>query len=54
MVAIPCILDNSEKVKEMFKKIEVYYLANEDENIYFTLLEIAQLLKKKWKSKTIK
>lgn len=38
MVVIPCILDNEEKVKEMMKKIEVYYLANEDENIYFTLL----------------
>ena len=38
MVVIPCILDNEAKVKEMFKKIEVYYLANEDKNIFFTLL----------------
>ena len=38
MVVIPCMLDSKEKVKEMFKKIEVYYLGNEDKNIYFTLL----------------
>lgn len=38
MVVIPCVLDTEKKVKEMLKKIEVYYLANEDENIYFTLL----------------
>ncbi len=38
MVVIPCMLENEQKVEEMFQKIEVYYLANEDENIYFTLL----------------
>lgn len=38
MVAIPTILDSEKKVKEMFQKIETYYLANEDKNIYFTLL----------------
>ena len=38
MVVIPTILDSKEKVEEMFKKIEIYYLANEDKNIFFTLL----------------
>ena len=38
MVVIPTIINSREKVKELYKKIEVYYLANKDENIYFTLL----------------
>jgi len=38
MAVIPTILDSKEKVKEMIKKIEVYSLANEDKNLYFTLL----------------
>lgn len=38
MVVIPSILDSKEKVKEMIKKIEIYSLANEDKNLYFTLL----------------
>ena len=38
MVAIPTIINSKEKVKELFRKIEVYYLANKEENIYFTLL----------------
>jgi len=38
MVVIPTIINSKEKVKELFKKIEVYYLANKSENIYFTLL----------------
>ena len=38
MVVIPTIINNKEKVKELFRKIEVYYLANKEDNIYFTLL----------------
>ena len=37
-VVIPTILNSKEKVIEMMKKLEVYYLANKSENIYFTLL----------------
>jgi len=38
MVVIPTIVNNKEKVKELFKKLEVYYMANKSSNIYFTLL----------------
>lgn len=38
MVIIPTILKSKEKVQEMMQKLEVYYLANKDKNIYFTLL----------------
>ena len=37
-VVIPTILKSKEKVKEMFNKLEVYYLANKSENLYFALL----------------
>ncbi len=37
-VVIPTILKSKEKVKEMFEKLEVYYLANKSENLYFALL----------------
>ena len=37
-VVIPTILKSKDKVKEMFKKLEVYYLANKSENIYFAIL----------------
>lgn len=38
MVVIPTIIKSKEKVKELFRKIEVYYLANKSENLYFTIL----------------
>ena len=38
MVVIPSILTSKEKVIELMKKLEVYYLANKSENLYFTLL----------------
>lgn len=38
MVVIPTIVKSKEKVVEMFKKLEVYYLANKSPNLYFTLL----------------
>ena len=38
MVVIPTIIDSDKKVEEMFKKLEVYYLANKSDNLYFTLL----------------
>lgn len=37
-VVIPTILKNKEKVKELIQKLEVYYLANKSENLYFALL----------------
>ena len=38
MVVIPTIIKNKEKVEELMKKLEVYYIANKSDNIYFTLL----------------
>ncbi len=38
MVVIPTIIKNREKVQELSRKLEVYYLANKSENLYFTLL----------------
>lgn len=37
-VVIPTIVDSKEKVKELMKKLEVYYLANKSDNLYFALL----------------
>ena len=38
MVVIPTILKSKEKVQELTRKLEVYYLSNKSQNIYFTLL----------------
>ena len=38
MVIIPTIIKSKEKVKELMRKLEVFYIANKSENIYFTLL----------------
>lgn len=38
MVIIPTIVSSKEKVVDLIKKLEVFYLANQSENIYFTLL----------------
>ncbi len=38
MVVIPTVLKSKEKVQELMRKLEVFYLANQSENIYFTLL----------------
>lgn len=38
MVIIPTIIESKEKVKDLLKKLEVFYLANKSDNIYFTLL----------------
>ena len=35
---IPTLLKNKEDTKKMIKKMEVYYLANKSENLYFSLL----------------
>lgn len=37
-VVIPTIINSKEKVKELIEKLEVYYLANKSENIYFAIL----------------
>ncbi len=38
MCAIPVALKSKEDVKEVFRKMEVYYLANKSDNLFFTLL----------------
>ena len=38
MVVIPTIIKTKQKVQELMKKLEVYYLANKSENLYFALL----------------
>ncbi len=38
IVVIPTIINSADKVKELFKKLEVYYLANKSENLYLALL----------------
>ncbi|OPJ63563.1 N,N'-diacetylchitobiose phosphorylase [Clostridium oryzae] len=38
VVAIPMLISNENRVKEIIGKLEVYYLANMDKNIYFALL----------------
>ena len=38
MVVIPTIINSKEKVRELIKKLEVYYIANKSKNLYFTLL----------------
>ena len=38
IVVIPTIIDNTEKVKELFSKLEVFYLANKSNNLYFAVL----------------
>ena len=37
-VIIPTIVDSEKKVKEMFKNLEIDYLANKSQNLYFCLL----------------
>ena len=37
-VIIPTIVSTKEKVKQMYRKLEVDYLANKSENLYFCLL----------------
>ena len=37
-VVIPTIINSSKKAKQLIKKLEVYYLANKSENIYFAVL----------------
>ena len=38
MVVIPTIIESASKVREFAKKLEVFYLANKSDNIYFTIL----------------
>jgi len=37
-VIIPTLIKSKEKVKELIRKLEVYYLANKSNNMYFALL----------------
>jgi cyclic beta-1,2-glucan synthetase len=38
MVVVPTLLTSEEGVRELLEKMEVHYLANQDENLYFALL----------------
>ncbi len=38
MVVIPCLYNDEKTIKELVSILEVHYLANQDENIYFSLL----------------
>ncbi|KPU45143.1 N,N'-diacetylchitobiose phosphorylase [Oxobacter pfennigii] len=38
MVVVPTLLPNKIRVKELFGQLEVYYLANQDKNLYFGIL----------------
>ncbi|WP_160674597.1 glucoamylase family protein [Clostridium sp. C8-1-8] len=38
LVVIPAIFNNPHKVKELMDSLEVYYIANKDDNLYFALL----------------
>ena len=37
-VVIPTILNSSKKVKQLMERLEVYYMANKSDNLYFALL----------------
>jgi cyclic beta-1,2-glucan synthetase len=47
-VVIPTIIKTKEKVQELMKKLEVYYIANKSENLYFALLGDASSSNKKY------
>ena len=38
MVVIPTIVSDKDKIKEMFDKLETFYIINKSNNLYFTLL----------------
>lgn len=38
IVVIPVILNDEENVNELINKLEVYYLANQEDNLYFAVL----------------
>ena len=38
MVVVPCLFNSSETIQDLVNNLEVQYLANQDENIYFSLL----------------
>lgn len=37
-VCIPTIINSAKKVNELMEKLEIYYIANKSENLYFALL----------------
>ncbi len=56
MVVIPTILKNKQKVEEFMHKLEVYYIANKSENLYFTLLgdcSESSMKEEKWDNEVI-
>ncbi|MEK6623404.1 MAG: hypothetical protein AABY86_00455, partial [Bdellovibrionota bacterium] len=38
MVVIPCLLTDEHVIRELINNLEIHYLANQDTNIYFSLL----------------
>jgi cyclic beta-1,2-glucan synthetase len=47
MIVIPTIVKNENKIKDMFDRLELYYLSNRADNLYFTLLADVSLEKEK-------
>lgn len=45
-VVIPTIITNTKKIEELVHKLEIYYLANKTENLYFAILGDASCRKK--------
>ncbi|AWZ47783.1 cyclic beta 1-2 glucan synthetase [Clostridiaceae bacterium 14S0207] len=38
VVIIPTLINSEKRINELLEKLEVYYLANQDENLYFAIL----------------
>ena len=47
MVVIPTIIKSKDKIDKMFNNLEIYYLSNRSENLYFSLLADASSEKTK-------
>ncbi|MCS4526425.1 hypothetical protein JTS98_09940 [Clostridium botulinum] len=45
VVVIPTLIGSKKRAKELVKEMEVYYLANKEDNIYFAILGILRIAK---------
>ena len=43
LVVIPTLLPDAQRVEELVHQLEVHYLSNKEENLYFALLEIIKM-----------
>jgi len=49
MVVIPALLPDENRARELIDNLEVYYLANREKNLYFSIAGISRMLPtKKW------